>query len=102
MKDYIHRVGRTARAGEKGRSISFAGEKDRPLLKQIIKRAKSKVKQRMLPSEPINEWREKIQKMEDDIEEIIQEEREERQVRKIFIYLIAMLTYIYQKKVKNC
>jgi len=42
-KDYIHRVGRTARAGEKGRAISFGGYKDKGLLKQIIKKSPTQV-----------------------------------------------------------
>ncbi|KAL9619285.1 MAG: hypothetical protein Q9160_006050 [Pyrenula sp. 1 TL-2023] len=37
--DYIHRVGRTARAGRKGTSISFVGPRDVALLQAIEKRA---------------------------------------------------------------
>jgi ATP-dependent RNA helicase DDX27 len=43
LKDYIHRVGRTARAGESGRSISLAASTDKYLLKLILKTAKSTV-----------------------------------------------------------
>jgi superfamily II DNA/RNA helicase len=38
LSGYIHRVGRTARAGSSGRSVSFIGVKDRKLLKEILKR----------------------------------------------------------------
>lgn len=34
---YIHRVGRTARAGKVGRSISLIGDRDRKLVKEILK-----------------------------------------------------------------
>lgn len=34
-KDYIHRIGRTGRAGEQGDAISFCTQKDEPLLKNI-------------------------------------------------------------------
>lgn len=34
-KDYIHRIGRTGRAGEKGDAISFCTQKDEPQLKNI-------------------------------------------------------------------
>jgi ATP-dependent RNA helicase DeaD len=34
-KDYIHRIGRTGRAGEEGDAISFCTQKDEPLLKNI-------------------------------------------------------------------
>lgn len=37
VKRYIHRVGRTARAGNVGRSITLIGEKDRVMLKNITK-----------------------------------------------------------------
>lgn len=38
---YVHRVGRTARAGKVGRSISLVGESERKLLKEIFKQNKS-------------------------------------------------------------
>ena len=34
-KSYVHRVGRTARAGAKGKSISLVGESERNMLKVI-------------------------------------------------------------------
>ncbi len=34
-KDYIHRIGRTGRAGEEGDAISFCTQKDEPMLKNI-------------------------------------------------------------------
>merc|ERR1712180_502572 len=37
LKSYIHRVGRTARAGKAGRSITLVGEKERKMLKGIVK-----------------------------------------------------------------
>lgn len=36
IKHYVHRVGRTARAGKVGRAISLIGEDDRALLKSLI------------------------------------------------------------------
>ena len=45
---YVHRVGRTARAGKTGRSVSLVGEGERKLLKQIIKSAKTAVKKRVM------------------------------------------------------
>lgn len=41
LKAYVHRVGRTARAGKVGRSISLVGEHERKLLKEIFKQNKS-------------------------------------------------------------
>lgn len=35
LEDYVHRIGRTGRAGTKGAAISFVSHKERPLLKRI-------------------------------------------------------------------
>lgn len=48
FKQYIHRVGRTARAGRKGRSITLVGEQDRKMLKEVVKRARAPVKSRIV------------------------------------------------------
>ena len=53
LKQYIHRVGRTARAGRSGRSISLVGERERKMLKEIVKQAKHPVKSRVIaPGKP--------------------------------------------------
>lgn len=49
VKHYVHRVGRTARAGRGGRSVSLVGETERKMLKDIVKKAKTPVKARVLP-----------------------------------------------------
>lgn len=49
FKHYIHRVGRTARAGHGGVSVSLAGENERKILKEVVKAAKQPVKQRIIP-----------------------------------------------------
>ncbi|KAI4105677.1 MAG: hypothetical protein L6R37_002576 [Teloschistes peruensis] len=41
---YLHRVGRTARAGAKGRACTLAAEEDRKVIKQIVKSARSQQK----------------------------------------------------------
>jgi superfamily II DNA/RNA helicase len=35
MENYIHRVGRTARAGRSGLVINFVTERDQPLVEQL-------------------------------------------------------------------
>jgi len=49
QQHYVHRVGRTARAGKSGRSVSLVGESERKLLKEIVKFAKNPVKSRVVP-----------------------------------------------------
>ncbi|XP_014605115.1 PREDICTED: probable ATP-dependent RNA helicase DDX27 [Polistes canadensis] len=83
MQHYIHRVGRTARAGRCGVSVSLAGEQERNLVKEIIKQAKNPVKNRIIPPEIIDKYNKKLQALEPDIENILQEEKNERELAKI-------------------
>ncbi|XP_062128796.1 probable ATP-dependent RNA helicase DDX27 [Drosophila sulfurigaster albostrigata] len=79
---YIHRVGRTARAGRAGISVSLAGEKERKIVKDIIKNAESSVKNRIIPPEIIEKYRNKLTGLEPEIQNILDEEQAERQLAK--------------------
>ncbi|WAR12864.1 DDX27-like protein [Mya arenaria] len=81
VKHYVHRVGRTARAGKSGRSISLVGEQERKLLKEVVKKAKTPLKTRIVPQDVIAKYRERISALEKDIVEIEQAENEEREMR---------------------
>ena len=35
LSGYLHRIGRTARAGSSGRAVTFADDSTRPLLKEV-------------------------------------------------------------------
>ncbi|KAM3841509.1 putative ATP-dependent RNA helicase DDX27 isoform 2-T2 [Vipera latastei] len=80
-KHYVHRVGRTARAGRVGRSVSLVGEEERKMLKEIVKAAKAPVKARILPQDVILRFREKIEKLEPDVYAVLRLEREERELQ---------------------
>ncbi|XP_045804344.1 DEAD-box ATP-dependent RNA helicase 28-like [Trifolium pratense] len=82
LTSYVHRVGRTARAGRAGAAITFVTERDRSLLKAIIKRAGSKLRKRTVAEQSILKWSKTIEQMEDQISEVLEEEREERILRK--------------------
>lgn len=60
LEHYIHRVGRTARAGRAGVSVSLAGEQERRIVKEIIKNAVVPVKNRIIPSEIVDKYRRKL------------------------------------------
>ncbi|XP_075703034.1 putative ATP-dependent RNA helicase DDX27 [Rhinoderma darwinii] len=81
-KHYVHRVGRTARAGKAGRSVSLVGEEERKILKEIVKKAQTPVKARILPQDVISKFRDKITKLEKEIYAVLQLEREEKEMQK--------------------
>ncbi|TGZ47830.1 hypothetical protein CRM22_011017 [Opisthorchis felineus] len=87
MKQYVHRVGRTARAANTGRAVSLVGENDRKLLKQIIKEAPYPVQARVISPEVISRFREKLEKLQGTVEEILTAEAEERELRAAQIQL---------------
>jgi hypothetical protein len=49
LETYLHRIGRTARAGESGVAVSMIGDEDRALLKEVVKKGKVTLKQRVVP-----------------------------------------------------
>ncbi|KAG5221887.1 nucleolar DEAD-box protein required for synthesis of 60S ribosomal [Salix suchowensis] len=81
LSQYLHRVGRTARAGKQGRSVTLVGEADRKMLKAAIKRGAGEdhVRHRIVPSEAITKWTMKLDSLKSEIAEIMKEEREEKQ-----------------------
>ncbi|KYQ60175.1 putative ATP-dependent RNA helicase DDX27 [Trachymyrmex zeteki] len=83
LQHYIHRVGRTARAGRGGVSVSLAGEQERTLVKKIIKQAKNPVKNRIIPPDIIEKYNKKLESLEPDVQQILQEEKSEKELAKV-------------------
>ncbi|KFK26520.1 hypothetical protein AALP_AA8G259900 [Arabis alpina] len=82
IDSYVHRVGRTARAGREGYAVTFVTDSDRSLLKVIAKKVGSKLKSRIVPEHSIAKWSQIIDEMEDQYSAVIGAEREERALRK--------------------
>ncbi|KAG9002340.1 nucleolar DEAD-box protein required for synthesis of 60S ribosomal subunit, partial [Tulasnella sp. 427] len=79
---YLHRVGRTARASARGRSISLVGEPDRKMLKAVMKRSDAgKVKHRVVPPEQLKAVAERLEELKPVVAEVLQEERAEKEIR---------------------
>ena len=80
---YLHRVGRTARAGRLGRAITLAGESDRKIVKTALKAVKEsgKIVSRVLPAENIDALARKREELETELEAVLKEEKEEKAMK---------------------
>lgn len=81
VKKYVHRVGRTARAGKFGRSITLAGEQERRLMKEIVKQSKGPAKSRVVPPEIINKYVQTCAQLKESVAKFMKQEGEDKQMR---------------------
>uniref|UniRef100_A0A5S6QF71 RNA helicase n=1 Tax=Trichuris muris TaxID=70415 RepID=A0A5S6QF71_TRIMR len=80
FKQYLHRVGRTARAGRTGKAVSLITEEDRKLLKEIVKHSKTTIKQRVISREVLEHYRNMVIDLEEDVKRIMEEEERDREI----------------------
>ena len=81
LASYLHRVGRTARAGKKGTACTFMEESDRKLIKAVSKRG-SKLVARAVPQHVVEEFHAKVEGMSEQIKEVEYEERAEKHLQR--------------------
>lgn len=80
---YLHRVGRTARAGRSGCACTLAAEADRKVVKAAVKSGRAqgaKIASRVIEAAEADAWAEKVEAMQEEIEEILVEEKEDKQL----------------------
>ncbi|KAI5968411.1 DRS1 [Candida theae] len=77
---YLHRVGRTARAGRKGTSITFVGEsnQDRAIVKAAINNGRSVA--RKVDWNDVEAINKRIDEKESAVDEVLQEEKEAKEI----------------------
>lgn len=81
IKQYVHRVGRTARAGRSGRSVSLVGPDERSMLRQLGRRSVLPLQARVVPNAVIERVRQRIQQLQSQVESVCRLEREQRELR---------------------
>ena len=81
VKRYVHRVGRTARAGKFGRSITLAGEGERRIMKEIVKQSKGPVKNRVVPPEIISKYVLTCAQLKQSVTKFMKQENEDKLMR---------------------
>eukprot|EP01120_Amphizonella_sp_Union-15-10_P007139 TRINITY_DN2378_c0_g1_i2.p1 TRINITY_DN2378_c0_g1~~TRINITY_DN2378_c0_g1_i2.p1 ORF type:complete len:754 (-),score=212.61 TRINITY_DN2378_c0_g1_i2:6-2267(-) len=89
LTDYVHRVGRTARAGLSGRSISFCLPKDKNFLKQLLSCSPEKLKERIISPETIEKYKAHVKDLESNLMEVFEIEAIEKSLKKAEILAIA-------------
>ncbi|KAJ4303999.1 nucleolar DEAD-box protein required for synthesis of 60S ribosomal subunit [Collariella sp. IMI 366227] len=83
---YVHRVGRTARAGRSGVAITLAAEPDRKVVKAAVRSGKAqgaKIISRIIDAADADKWQDQIDEMDDEIDEVLREEKEEKQLAQV-------------------
>ncbi|CCX13620.1 Similar to ATP-dependent RNA helicase drs1; acc. no. A7F4L5 [Pyronema omphalodes CBS 100304] len=71
---YQHRIGRTARAGRSGRSITLATEAERKILKTAVV-------SRVLDNDKVDTLHTKLETLESEVDEVLEEEKNERHIQ---------------------
>ncbi|KAF9456194.1 DEAD-domain-containing protein [Collybia nuda] len=83
LPQYLHRVGRTARAGTNGRSVTLVGEADRKMLRAAIKHSarEDQVRHRTIPTEIVSKWVTRLAELKSEVSAILHDEKEEKYFR---------------------
>ncbi|OJD15031.1 hypothetical protein AJ78_04686 [Emergomyces pasteurianus Ep9510] len=98
---YLHRVGRTARAGRSGRACTLAAEPDRKVVKAAVKTGRAqgaKIVSRLIDTAEADMWATKVEEMQEEVKEILKEEKEEKQLAQAEMEVTRGSNLIYHEK----
>lgn len=92
---YVHRVGRTARAGHEGLAISLVPRNEYNSLKVIKKNSNTMMYQRIIDKQAVQEWKGKMDKLNEVCSRIIEretatlKEKEETEIKDRINFIVA-------------
>ncbi|KAJ3182010.1 nucleolar DEAD-box protein required for synthesis of 60S ribosomal subunit [Geranomyces variabilis] len=99
---YVHRIGRTARAGAAGRAVSLVGEADRNVLKMAIKNSRDEVKHCVVPASVVTKYEGKVAALEGDVKATYAQEAHDKDVRIAEMQVTRMQNMIlYEDEIKS-
>ena len=70
-------------SGKAGRSVSFATEEQRKIVREIVQHARRPVKARVIPPAIIQKYVKRIAALEADVTRILEEESAEKEIAKL-------------------
>ena len=71
VEAYLHRIGRTARAGATGCAITFVTDADRALVKAMGKRVGARLAARTVPAAVVAKWRQVAESLWPQVDEVL-------------------------------
>ena len=69
--------------GRAGRSVSFAIESQRKIVREIVRQSRNPVKSRVVPMKVVEMFDQKIKRMTGDVKRILEEEAAEKEIAKL-------------------
>jgi ATP-dependent RNA helicase DDX27 len=71
VETYLHRIGRTARAGAGGRAVTFVEDGDRALVKAVVKRVRAPLARRAVPPAAVEKWRRVLEELQPQVDAVL-------------------------------